>query len=199
MTTLNNYYVYAHQRLDDDSIFYIGKGHGKRAWEVGKRNKHWKGIVNKAGYRVLILQDGMSETDSFTLEKYLIAFYGRADLGEGRLVNMTDGGEGTSGRNQTQETRKNISESKKGKTRLPFTEDHRKKLSEAGKGKNRKSFSEETRKNMSESKKGTKLSEETKKKISEVGKGQLFFNDGTKSFRINPEDALPHYKKGRLK
>jgi hypothetical protein len=131
MKNFNKFYVYAHQRLDDESIFYIGKGTGKRAWSKHMRSKHWKNIANKAGYRVLILQDGMPETESFILEKYLIVFYGRADLDEGRLVNMTDGGDGTSGAIISDETRKKLSDIKKGKPRKEFSAETRKKMSEA--------------------------------------------------------------------
>ncbi len=154
----NKFYVYAHQRLDDNSIFYIGKGHGKRAWVEQHRSKYWKNIVNKAGYNVLILQDGMTETDSFILEKYLIVFYGRADLGEGRLVNMTDGADGSSGRITTEVARNKVATANKGRI----------------------------------------CSEERRQKISKANKGRKWFNDGTNTFLIKPEDALPHYIKGRL-
>jgi hypothetical protein len=168
MKNPNRFYVYAHQRLDDDSIFYIGKGTGKRAW--GKRdNRHWKNIVKKADYRVLIIQDQMNETDAFTLEKFLIVFYGRADLGEGRLVNMTDGGDGQSGLVHSDKTKKKMSESKKGAKHSDAT---RKKIAESGKG---KSPSAETRKKMSDALKGKSLpqfSEETKKKMSESAKAR---------------------------
>ena len=76
----------------------------------------------------------------------------------------------------SEETRKKISEAKKGKKLKPFTEEHRKKMSEAKKGRR---LSEETRKKISESqkgrtspRKGVTLSEETRKKISEAKKGR---------------------------
>ena len=72
------------------------------------------------------------------------------------------------------ETRKKMSEPKKGKKLKPFSEEHRKKISESLKGCTR---SEETRKKISESKKGrtsprkgVTLSAETRKKISEAMK-----------------------------
>lgn len=53
--------------------------------------------------------------------------------------------------------------------------------------------------------KGDKMSEETKKKLSEslkgrTGhiKGRTWFNDGVNTYLIFPEEALPHYQKGRL-
>lgn len=47
--------------------------------------------------------------------------------------------------------------------------------------------------------KGLKLTEEYRKKLSKVHKGRSWFNDGVKEHLIFPEDALPHYQKGRLK
>jgi group I intron endonuclease len=49
--------------------------------------------------------------------------------------NMTLGGDGTFGFEHSQETKRKISESNKGKTRI-FTEDHKRKMSEARKGSN---------------------------------------------------------------
>ena len=74
----------------------------------------------------------------------------------------------------SEETRKKMSEAKKGKK---LSEEHRKKISESQKGENHpmygKHFSEETRKKMSESHKGHTVSEETRKKISEAKKGKI--------------------------
>ena len=60
----------------------------------------------------------------------MIAVLGRKDLGTGILRNMTDGGEGCSGRVLSEETKKKLSDSHKGKK---FTEEHKRKLSEAAK------------------------------------------------------------------
>ena len=69
------------------------------------------------------------------------------------------------------ETRRKLSESLKGKTRAQFSDETRRKLSESLKG---RTFSEETRKKMSEAKKGRTFSEETRKKMSEVRKGKTW-------------------------
>ena len=87
----NIYYVYIHTRNDTGVPFYVGKGHSNRAWSHYRSNPHWKYIVNKHGFDVIISQGNMSEEDAFLLEMWLIAKFRH----EGHiLVNMTDGGEG---------------------------------------------------------------------------------------------------------
>ena len=81
------------------------------------------------------------------------------------------------GMHLTEEHRKKISESLKGRTRSSFSEDTRRKMSESQKGKKRKPFSEETRRKMSESHKGKKrkpFSDEHRRKMSEVRKGKTW-------------------------
>ena len=97
------YYIYAHYRPNDDVPFYIGKGHESRAWWKHARNNHWKNVVKKnGGFEVKLLLENLTEQTSLCMEAMYINAYGRADLGNGPLVNMTDGGEGTSGRKHTE-------------------------------------------------------------------------------------------------
>jgi group I intron endonuclease len=83
--------------------------------------------------------------------------------------NMTAGGEGISGYEHSEETKKKIGESNKGRHRAPMSEESKKKLSEAHKG---KKFSEEHKRKISEARKGIKFSEEHKRKLSEAMKGK---------------------------
>ena len=69
----------------------------------------------------------------------------------------------------SEETRRKISEAKKGKK---LSEETRRKMSEAKKGHTRSPFSEEHRRKISEAKKGKVRSEETKNKISKAIKGK---------------------------
>lgn len=85
------YYVYAHRRLSDMSIFYIGKGVYNRAWnKTSGRSQHWKNIANKHGVYVEILIDGLNEDDAFDFEIQMI----RKTSG---LINYARGGQGKSG------------------------------------------------------------------------------------------------------
>lgn len=150
---MNNIQLYQHIRLDTEEIFYFGIGKGKRPWSKWGRNKHWKGVVAKHGYRVEVLEEGLSWYQACELEKMLIALYGRRDLGTGPLVNMTDGGDGALG-----------STANKGKTHSP---EARAKMSVAKIG---KTTSSETRAKMSASHTGKTYSPETRAKISNVRK-----------------------------
>ena len=95
----NDWYLYAHKRFDKNEIFYIGIGKKKnygRAYEFNeqKRNNIWNKIFNKTNIEVLILFDNISKEIAAQKEKELIKLYGRMDLNEGSLCNMTDGGDG---------------------------------------------------------------------------------------------------------
>lgn len=100
MTVNNTFYTYRHIRPDTGEVFYIGKGYKNRAYDDNNRNKFWKHIVykNNGSYIIEIITKDLTEEDAILHEIYLIDFYGRRDLGRGTLVNLTNGGEGTSGR-----------------------------------------------------------------------------------------------------
>lgn len=100
----NNYYVYEHIRLDDNTCIYVGKGSGKRAWTKARNLLHDE-IVDKVGIRVNIIQGNLSEEEAFNLEretilKYLDEGYGIDIIGMddstkiGFLTNQALGGRG---------------------------------------------------------------------------------------------------------
>lgn len=98
-------YVYLHRKATNNEIFYVGKGQDKRGWNTGKSdriNSKWRNCANKHGIKIEIAQDGMTEDDAFTLEMWLIAKLRHEGYD---LCNLTNGGEGNSGREWTQEQR----------------------------------------------------------------------------------------------
>lgn len=96
----------------------------------------------------------------------------------------------------SEETRKKMSEAKKGEKNHFYgkthTEETRKKISEANKG---RIFSEETRKKISESNKGKAYSEESRRKISEANKGRIPWNKG-KQLSEEARKKMSEAKKG---
>lgn len=123
---LNNlpkkYYVYIYLDITkpgeykyDDVLFnyepfYVGKGKNKRAYrhvaeaiqnkgnnrlKINKINKIIK-LTNNFPL-IIIYADNITNIEACKLETELIKSIGRRDLHEGSLVNLTNGGEGTSG------------------------------------------------------------------------------------------------------
>lgn len=102
-------YLYRHIRLDKNEPFYIGIGSDKlykRAYDKKSRNNHWNFVINKTAYEVDILMDGLTWEQACEKEKEFIKLYGRKDLNEGILVNMTDGGDGVLGSTMPEASKK---------------------------------------------------------------------------------------------
>lgn len=107
--------VYLHKKPCGE-IFYIGIGKKEsRVYDNNKRNKYWHNIVNKYGIDYEIAYNNLSYNDAKNFEKFLIKLYGRKDLNEGTLCNMTDGGDGSIRRFQTKSTKLKISKANKGR------------------------------------------------------------------------------------
>lgn len=110
MSPDKKYCVYIHTKKSDGKPFYVGKGLLKRARSFSARSEYWKRIKNKHGVNVLIVKSGISECCAFSIEKILIKNIGRENL-----CNMTDGGEGTSGRVPSESQRLKCSISNSGR------------------------------------------------------------------------------------
>ncbi len=85
------YYTYAYLR-EDGTPYYIGKGKGFRLY-VKKRI-----VPLPSKDKIIYLKRNLTEQEAIKHEVYMIAVLGRKDNGTGILRNLTDGGEGTSGR-----------------------------------------------------------------------------------------------------
>ena len=130
------YYVYVHRRLDNNQIFYVGKGKNLRKNSYKNRNKHWHNIVNAHGFVSEILIDNIDNEFAMFIEQEVIQKY--RTLGYS-LANYTNGGEGVSGYKHTQESRQKMSKSAKNRRSttegLKFSDTTKQKMSEAHKGK----------------------------------------------------------------
>ena len=197
MVNPNRFYTYAYLR-EDRTPYYIGKGKDNRVY------KKFKGQIKppKDKSRIIFLKENLTEEDAFKHEIYMIAVFGRKDLGTGILHNRTDGGEGPSGAVRSEEWKRNQSERQKGEKHHFYGKKH----------------SEETRRKMSEVRKGTTPSQETKTKISEVkrnmseetrrkmsegnigkNKGKKWWNDGCGNTKFSVECPGPNWISGRGK
>jgi hypothetical protein len=108
---MDNFYVYLYIRENSTkhgeagTPYYVGKGKGMRAF-----NRHHRVHTPKNPSMIVFVGRDLSETAAHALEIETIAKYGRIDNGTGCLANLTDGGEGQSGRIVSAEERRRKSE-----------------------------------------------------------------------------------------
>ena len=100
--------VYLHKNPKTNEVFYIGVGNEDRPFNFRGRNLFWKNYYLKHGVDVCVVKKGLSIKESFEEEKKLITLHGRRDLGNGTLVNLTNGGEGSSKNRNYEDNKKCI-------------------------------------------------------------------------------------------
>lgn len=105
---MNIYYVYFYLR-ENYTPYYVGKGKGRRAF-----NAHKNMPIPKNKSRIIIIEQNLSELQAFILERYYIRWFGRKDNNTGILRNLTNGGEGASGKSYTAEERKLMADRARG-------------------------------------------------------------------------------------
>ena len=153
-------YVYRHIRLDKNEPFYIGIGSDKtyqRAYKTKGRSKYWENIsIN--GYEVEILMDNITWEDACKKEVEFISMYGRKDLGQGTLVNLTNGGDGSPGVIVSEKTRSYHKVNNKGKSNPFYGKKH----------------NEETILKLKLNRQNSIMPNDTKEKISKTLKGRKF-------------------------
>jgi len=135
------FYTYLYLR-EDGTPYYVGKGSRKRRALMPHR-------VGVPSQDRILWQEHPTEDDALFAERFLIAYYGREDLGRGRLLNLTDGGEqGPTGLVVPEHVRQKhrgpksgkalaairAAIAKRGKWQQPHTEATKKKISQANKG-----------------------------------------------------------------
>ena len=148
------FYTYVHTRNDTGAVFYVGKGHGRRAHASDSRNPYWRNIVSKHGRTVHMAAQWRTEAEAFEHEKFLILCFN--DLGV-PLCNMTLGGDGGV---PTAEVRAKISAKHKGRV-----------------------ISDAWRANMSRGRVGLTLSAQHKASIGAAGKGRIVSDETKEKMR----------------
>ena len=144
---MNDTVVYRHIKPCGE-VFYVGIGCEQRPYSKDSRNQFWHNVVEKYGYEVEVVAEGLSWEMACELEELMILEYGRRDLGTGTLVNLTAGGDGA--KNPSIETRRKLSDASKGRKHL-----------------------DETKQKISNTLKGKHKSHGTKQKISVTNKGNI--------------------------
>lgn len=159
---------------EDGSPYYIGIGNPKRPY-TGKRC--CGGPPPKD--RIVVLHEGLDWKKACEIERELIEFYGRKDLGTGILRNRTDGGEGARGAIRSEETRAKMSGEnhplygKTGENNHRYgkkhTEETKEKMSKALSGKNNPMYGKRREDNPNY---GRTHTEEAREKMSKALSGE---------------------------
>ena len=163
------FYVYAYFEPGCALPFYVGKGHGDRlrkhlyphkaacrtAMAKKLRQLKARGITPI----IKVIAQGLSESSALAFEKFAIWVCGRRDQGTGCLMNHTDGGEGSSGKKVSPETRRKLSLANRGQHR---TDEFRERLRQVNTG---RQHTEATKRKLSEAHKGRTLHIEQRRKI----------------------------------
>lgn len=208
-------YVYGDYRFLHEPI-YVGKGTGKRAYDFRKHN-HCFSLKNRFSLigsdpLILFIKKQLSDQESIIWEILLIATIGRENLGRGPLHNLTVGGDGASGRHNTEETKKKMSEAakhrppvseetkrkiSKTKTGGKLSKEHIEKIANSNRGKKR---TEEYKQRMSVIRTGEKRSEETKRKIGDSKRGKTLTKEHVRKIvEANIGKTMPEEAKVRIK
>lgn len=177
--------VYIHRnKINNKAYIGIAKGNPEHRWgQNGKKYKQdsqpvFYNAIQKYGwdnFEHIIWNTNLTHEDAKHIEKTLITLfktncrlYKNPEYG----YNETNGGDGTSGRKQSEETRKKMSKNRKGK----YTKENSYWYG--------KHISEETKEKLRFANKGRQLSEETKKKMSKSHTGMVFSEEHRKNMSI---------------
>jgi hypothetical protein len=178
------FYIYEHIRPDTNTVFYVGKGSGYRAGTTQHRNTYWKNVVAKAGkFNVRKIVQNVDEELAFLAEQERIDQLKRLGI---KLTNLTDGGEGSS--NPSEETRRKMSECRKGEKNPRFNVNSRRQRYARKEFVPKEIMSANMKANhwsktgVYSPPKGVKRSEETKQKMR--GKVNRFGGDNPKAKKI---------------
>ena len=209
----NNYCVYIHISPNNKRYIGITGQNVKRRWENGrgyKNNVYFYRAIEKYGwdnFQHIIIAKGLTQNEAEWLEVELIREWDTTNKDKGYNISLG----GNSGNKHTEETKRKIGEKSKGRNigekgywfGKSLSEETRKKISESHKGKTlsdehkekiSNSLSGENHWNFGNKKENTPMfgknhSEETRKKISESHKGKTFSDEHKENLSKNHYDC----------
>lgn len=156
----NDYTVYMHVSPSGKRYIGITSMKPEKRWQNGKgylKNKYFTRAIEKYGwenFKHIIIATDLSEEQAKEMEIELIREWDSTNPSKG--YNITKGGESANGLTHTEETKRKMSEAKKGENHPMYG----------------KHSTEETKRKISEGNKGKIVSEETKRKLSKANKGE---------------------------
>jgi len=162
---MNNFYIYVHTKTTDNSIFYVGRGVGRRCTNKQNRNAYWNNIVAKHGFFSEIIEKNLTSDEANEKEKFWIKNF--RDSGN-KLCNLTDGGGGLAGRLRSESEKQKISIALSG---VKKSDEMRKKML-GNKNSLGNLHSDKAKEKMSLASKGRSKNEEHKAKLSKALKGR---------------------------
>lgn len=163
----------------EESIRYVGLTHGNAYFRLRTHiNSARRGSqypvhrwIRKHDYEVQVAVLEIDPPDILLAEQQWIA--DRRAAGD-RLLNCTDGGEGTIGIEVSAETRAKMSLAAKRRGGRPMSEETKAKLSAAKRGRVHGPLSEEHKAKLAAAQRGKKMGAESRRKLSEARKGIVF-------------------------
>ena len=187
MVNPNRFYTYAYLR-EDKTPYYIGKGQGNRAYN---KNRRVRPPRDKS--RIIFLKKNLLEEEAFKHEIYMIAVFGRKDLGTGILHNRTNGGEGTSNHG-TPEQRSEIARKSQANRTSEQRSEIAKKFQANKTPEQRSEIAKKRQANLTPEQK-----EEFARRMSELNKGIKWWNDNCGNFKRSVECPGGGWVRGRGK
>lgn len=202
---MNCFYVYEHIRKDNGTVFYVGKGSRRRAFDTQNRNQNWHNIAKNYGFDVRFVVNNIDEDFAMLIECELIH---KLKLIGVSLTNKTSGGQGLTGFKHSEETKQRIRQKKIGITGRKHTKETKEKIRIANTG---VVFSEERKKKISDKAKGRKMpshvrallnsknksfrhTAETKEHLRQVNLGRLHSQETIRKMRLLPKLTCLHCK-----